>query len=150
MKKALTRNRVEMTMVFTFLAMWFGGEIIFHTLLEQYYFQFYPVIAIIFLGFTVVINVCIRRWEPKLYGGRITHAQAFRNFMIGKMVKLFICLVIMLCYLKFIGEQRNSFMICFMIYYLVFLVLETLAQYNFELRYKQRMETLKETESTNR
>lgn len=123
-------------MTFIFLGMWFLGEILMHTVLSQYYFQFYPVIAIIFLLFSLIMNTCNRRWEKKIKEGKITLGKVMNNFMTGKIIKLFVCLIIIFCYIKFIDIQRYSFLVCFMTYYLVFLALETLAVYSFEKRVK--------------
>ena len=58
--------------------------------------------------------------------------------MVGKMVKMLFCVVVMFCYLKFVNVQRGAFVISFMLYYLVFLTYETMAQYGFERRQRER------------
>ena len=69
MGKVLARHRIEMLMVFTFLGMWLIGELILQLWVPQYYFDFYPVIPVMFMVMTLINTIYIRRWEKKLDNG---------------------------------------------------------------------------------
>lgn len=136
MAKAITRNGMGIIAAGTLIVMWVIAETVYRHFFPQFYFRPLYVVPVIFLIFALVTTFCIGRREKRLYAGKISHAKAFRGFMISKSVKLAVSLAILLGGIGIVGKQYKSFLVCFLAFYLVYLVLETMMQYNFEKRYK--------------
>ncbi len=108
------------------LAMWLVGEALFRWLLPEYAFGLYPAIPALFIAFGLTITWLSARWERRIKEGALTSQKAVGYFMLARMVKLLVSLAAMVCYVQFSGEPRGPFIVTFLIYYLVFLGMETI------------------------
>lgn len=101
------------------LVLAWGGGWLFHALLTQYYFVFYPFVPLFFfiIGvLTISIFVSVDKTNP----GKLVNV-----YMLIKMIKMLLSAIFALVYIIGIKDNNLSFGVVFAIYYLIYLGLET-------------------------
>jgi hypothetical protein len=123
-----------MTVIIAFMGV--AGEALFRWLLPEYRPEFYLQVPMLFLVYAWVLRGLIAFWGKKVESGTMLMPKAMLYFMAFKMAKMFVSVVVIFCYVKIVGTTKLSFMLTFLVYYIVFQVLEGLALSSFKQRYK--------------
>lgn len=71
---------------------------------------------------------------------RVTQRQMLNTYMLTKVVKIFAALIFILVYAKVVGEGIKSFILVFMIFYLLFLGFEAFLFLRIEKRLKKKQQ----------
>lgn len=132
------RTRVFGLAVLVCLLLWVCMEIILRWWMPLYNFAECRYIPVLFLVFLLAFAGLTRRWEKKLREGSVLSAQVGNYFLIWKMSKLVIALLLFfICYLTLDASVFRAFLILFLLFYLVFMGLEVFVLRSIERRYKQ-------------
>lgn len=124
-------------MMSVIILMWLAGKAIFRWWLPEYDFSLYAAIPVLFMVFTIVLAVLISVWDRKVRTGAMPRQKVVVWFMTFKMVRLLVSAAAILCYMKFIGENKGAFLVTFAIFYFVFLGLETFVINRFDRKHSQ-------------
>jgi hypothetical protein len=94
----------------------------------------------LFLLFVIVFSLLIARWRKSLYANKMPIQVFFNYFLMWKMGKMLMSIVIFIVIRKFIAEGFSIFLITFGIFYAVFMPLEIVAIRRVERGYRQLKE----------
>ncbi|MDR0582277.1 MAG: hypothetical protein LBG31_04855 [Prevotellaceae bacterium] len=120
------------------LLLWTGMEILLRWVMPQYNFTECRYVPVLFLCFLLAFAGLTRQWEKKLREGSILPAQVNNYFLIWKMSKLVVALLLFfICYLTLDAPVFRVFLISFLLFYLVFMGLEIVALRGIERHYKR-------------
>lgn len=89
-------------------------------LLPQYYTDWYPGLLIFFLLFETGIVLWVESYSKKATARQLSNA-----YMLTKVVKIFTALILVGIYAAVVGTGMKSFVLIFMLLYILFLVVET-------------------------
>ena len=107
-----------------------GGALVFHTLLPEYYFAWYPSIPIFFylfgLFYIVMFGYCYRVSPQKMVA----------VYLVAKVTKMMLSILIMSVYAVAVAHQVLSFIGTYMVFYIIFLIFETRFFFHFEIKHK--------------
>lgn len=112
-------------MVSTMLIMGAAGWALLRWVFPGHYFDAYPLIPLTFIIFAVIIVLLNLRWERRMASGRTTQQRMIINLSGVKLGKLVLSATLLLLYWKLWKEHINEFFVVFLIFYVVFLVLES-------------------------
>ncbi len=101
----------------------------------QYYPNWYEGILIFFLLLESLILIYVESASR-----RVTQRQMLNTYMLTKVVKVFASLIFVLVYAKAVGESIKSFVLVFMIFYLLFLGFELFLFLKIEKRLKNKQQ----------
>ncbi|MDR3350625.1 MAG: hypothetical protein LBN98_03110 [Prevotellaceae bacterium] len=125
------------------LLLWVGMEITLRWAAPQYNYALAACryIPALFLIFLLVFTGLVGRWEKKLQEGSLTPAHVGNYFLIWKMSKLVVALLLFFfCYLTMEASVFRAFLLLFLLFYLVFMIMETFTLRSIERRYKHSKE----------
>lgn len=109
-------------------------------LLLYYVFpQFYPNWYEGILLFFIVIESLILAYVESC-SRRVTSRQMLNSYMLTKVVKVFSSLIFIGAYMIIVKEDKKSFVLIFMIFYLLFLALESVLFLQIEKRLKKKQQ----------
>ncbi len=91
----------------------------------EYWFDWYPIILVAYWLMEMVISFILEKHEDKENGGLIKDKAFMRNYMIVKMVKMFVTLVLVAIYLGLYKEHQGEFVGSAIAFYLINLGIET-------------------------
>jgi hypothetical protein len=134
--KIFSKYRAAGLMAITLVVLWIAMAAVFQWALPAYNFATSHIIPAVFLGFLLVFALLSARWEQKLQAGTTTLPQVFNFFLMWKMSKMIIGVVLVFCCQTFGGWEFRIFLILFAVFYMVFMALETIALRGIERRYK--------------
>ncbi|MDR0694380.1 MAG: hypothetical protein LBF81_03665 [Prevotellaceae bacterium] len=130
------KTRVFGLAVAVWLLLWVCMEIILRWVAPQYNFTECRYIPVLFLIFLLAFAGLTRQWEKKLREGSVMPAQVNNYFLIWKMSKLVIALLLFfVCYLVLDASIFRAILILFLLFYLVFMGLEVLVLRGIGRRY---------------
>lgn len=89
-------------------------------LLPQYYTNWYPGLLFFFLIFETAIVVYVESYRKKATARQLSNA-----YMLTKVIKVFTALILVGVYAAVVKEGMKSFVLIFMLLYILFLVVET-------------------------
>ncbi|MDR3133238.1 MAG: hypothetical protein LBU42_04360 [Prevotellaceae bacterium] len=113
-------------------------EILLRRVIPQYDFVECRYIPALFLVFLLIFAGLVWRWEKKLQEGSVTPAHVSNYFLMWKMGKLVIALLLFFfCYLWLDASIFRAFLFLFLLFYLVFMGLEIFVLRSIERRYKR-------------
>ncbi|MDR1405970.1 MAG: hypothetical protein LBI89_02045 [Prevotellaceae bacterium] len=114
-----------------------GLEMVLRLAIPQYNFAECRYVPVLFLVFLLVFTGLSLRWEKKWQAGSITPAHIGNYFLIWKMSKLVVALLLFfLCYLWLDSMAFRAFLITFLLFYVVFMGLEIFVMRGMERRGK--------------
>lgn len=137
MKMNRSQYRAPLLMVAVLAAMWGVMAALFRWQWPDYYFATAHLIPAIFLLFLLIFTGLIRRWKRKLQTGATTLPLVFNFFLMWKMAKMIVGVVLIFCCQGFGGLEFRVFLILFALFYIVFMGLETYVLRGLERQYKQ-------------
>jgi hypothetical protein len=137
MKFFLKKEGAFVLAIGVLLLLWAGMEMLFRWSLPQYDFVECRYIPLLFLVFLLLYTWLTARWEKKLQTGAITLPHVFNYFLMWKMAKMVVGVVLIFCCQTFGGMAFRAFLILFALFYIVFMGLETFALRGLERRYKR-------------
>jgi len=108
------------------------GAILYYVF-PQYYPQCYEGILIFFLLIESLILIYVESASRK-----VTDRKLLNAYMLTKVVKIFAAIIFILAYIKAVGEDIKSFVLVFMIFYLLFLGFEAFLFLKIEKRIKKK------------
>lgn len=88
--------------------------------LPEYYTNWYPGVLSFFLIFETAIMIYVESYSKKATARQLSNA-----YMLTKVVKILAALVLVGIYAAVVGEAMKSFVLIFMLLYVLFLVIET-------------------------
>lgn len=107
-----------------------GGALLFHTLLPQYYFAWYPSIPIFFylfgLFYIFMFGYCYRVNPQKMVA----------VYLVAKVTKMLLSILILMIYAIAVAHQVIPFIATYMAFYVIFLIFETRFFFHFEIKHK--------------
>lgn len=141
MKKVICNKAVKGIVLGTILILGVIGVIAVKASLPNLYSPWMWLAPAIFLLLSCMMLHIIDRFEN--YNER----QILNRMMLYKVIKFTLCIAaILVFYFMLAGNQRNGFLILFMVYFLIMTALETFAFGNFERANKLRINTYKKEE----
>ena len=112
----------------TYLVLGALSTAVFKWLLPEYYFEIYPAIVILYWAYGMVLNGVLSR-------KRFENPEKMTNtFMIFRIVKLALTVLILVIGVNFVGENKMSFGISIAANYLIYMVLELYIYYMYNKR----------------
>ncbi len=99
----------------------------------QYYPHWYEGILLFFLIVESLILVYVESASRK-----VTQRQMLNTYMLTKVVKIFAALIFIGVYVAIVKEDKKSFILVFMIFYLLFLAMESFLFLKIEKRLKNK------------
>lgn len=99
----------------------------------QYYPHWYEGILLFFLIVESLILVYVESTSRK-----VTQRQMLNTYMLTKVVKIFAALIFIGVYIAIVKEDKKSFILVFMIFYLLFLAMESFLFLKIEKRLKNK------------
>ncbi|MDR0729596.1 MAG: hypothetical protein LBF19_05700 [Prevotellaceae bacterium] len=136
MKEYISKYRTLLLMVIILVAMWATMAALLRWQWPDYNFPTAHIIPAIFLVFLLIFTGLTRRWERRLCTGVTTLPMVFNFFLMWKMSKMIVGVVLVFCCQGFGGLEFRVFLILFALFYIVFMGLETYALRGIESRYK--------------
>jgi hypothetical protein len=120
------------------LLLWAGMEAALRWGLPQYDFTECRYVPVLFLVFLLAFAGLTSRWEKKLQEGSVTPAQVSNFFLMWKMSKLVVALLLFFfCYLTALDTSIfRAILILFLLFYIVFMGWEVFVLRSIERRYK--------------
>ncbi|MDR2358725.1 MAG: hypothetical protein LBD87_02835 [Prevotellaceae bacterium] len=132
------KERVFGLAIAVWLLLWACMEIVLRWVTPQYNFMECRYIPALFLVFLLAFAGLTRQWKKKLREGGVMPAQVSNYFLIWKMSKLVVALLLFfVCFLTLDASVFRVFLILFLLFYLVFMGLEVFVLRSIERRYKQ-------------
>lgn len=101
----------------------------------QYYPNWYEGILLFFIVIESLILIYVESASRK-----VTSRQMLNTYMLTKVVKVFASLIFIGAYMIAVGENKKSFVLIFMIFYLLFLAFEAMLFLRIEKRLKKKQE----------
>lgn len=101
----------------------------------QYYPNWYEGILLFFIIMESLILIYVESASR-----RVTSRQMLNTYMLTKVVKVFASLIFIGAYMIMVGEDKKSFVLIFMIFYLLYLALESMLFLQIEKRLKKKQE----------
>ena len=119
------------------LTLWFGGlGVLFGLLLRfvfpEYYFQAYPTIPVFYYILGLMTVQTLEHSKPSSEVSMVNRYMLMRGF------KLLVTLIFIGCSLFFMKQKRTNFLLVVMMFYFVYLILETYFFYRYEKRLKNK------------
>lgn len=115
------RGRVaEVLMYLTFV-----GYFLLYLLLPQ--LRLDVAAPLLFALFVAVFRGLMARWKGQLGADKKKILHIFNYFLMWKLVKMLLSVVIIVCYMKFFGEKLQVFLISFALFYLELMWVEIAA-----------------------
>lgn len=106
----------------------------------EYYTKYILYIPVYFLLLGISLLLLISRIRSKqLHIGR-----ALARLMLLNACQLFVSFIVLVCYVRYIDEQRDTFVLLFGLYYILFLGLKLFVFYNIDSDYKEKKELEKQ------
>jgi hypothetical protein len=121
--KKLTKRNAIVGLVALTLLCFIVGFLILHYLFPQNYFKLYPLIPIYFFLLTLLEIEILSKYKEKEF------VTMTNKFMQLKAIKLFISLTVLLLYCFIVAEQILVFLVTFLLFYIIYLVAETIIFY---------------------
>lgn len=94
------------------------GALIFYLIIPQHYVQILPLLLLFF----AVVTVLIHSWQLKL--AQKDEAKVTRSSMIATMIRLFLYSAVAIVYIAIEPDNALVFVICLMIFYVVYTYIE--------------------------
>jgi hypothetical protein len=116
------------TGVYSAIGITLGG--LLYTLWPSHYFSWYPSIPIYYYLIEIIMLVVLEKADRKNPDSVIS------AYMITRVFKFLITMILLWLYLEFVGEQIKNFGLTLMLFYFIYLIFET---YMFYLYEKRRM-----------
>jgi hypothetical protein len=132
----MTKYSATIFMAAILLLLWAAMMIVFKNVMPQYDFATAHIIPAVFLAFLLLFTLLSARWEKKLADDSVSLPQVFNYFLMWKMSKMLVGVVLVFCCQTFERMEFRVFLILFALFYIVFMVLETFALRGIERRYK--------------
>ncbi|MDR2361416.1 MAG: hypothetical protein LBD91_01645 [Prevotellaceae bacterium] len=136
MKKTTSKYRSPLLMAIILAAMWATMAALLRWQWPDYNFPTAHIIPAVFLVFLLIFTGLTRRWERRLCSGATTLPLVFNFFLMWKMSKMIVGVVLVFCCQGLGGLEFRVFLILFALFYVVFMGLETSALRGIESRYK--------------
>lgn len=108
-----------------------GVGLILRIFVPWLYFQHFPMVPAFFLITGIVLNFVLDRCRNQ------RPDQLVNLFMMMRMVKLVLTVIFLVVYDKFIGEHRFKFALTLVLFYLIYMSLESYLFYLYEKRRKK-------------
>ncbi|MDR2813503.1 MAG: hypothetical protein LBB79_02445, partial [Prevotellaceae bacterium] len=115
------RGRVAETLMY----LTFIGYFLLYSLLPQLGLD--AVAPLLFALFFAIFRGLTAQWKCKLRADRKKIQHIFNHFLMWKMVKMLASVALIVCYMKFFGEQLRAFLIAFALFYLELMWVEIAA-----------------------
>lgn len=131
-KKILNRNYLIILTILT-LVTGIGGAVILQYALPEHYFSAYPFIPVYFYIFDFIYIYLFEHIRRNIQNKTLLLYSSLR------MMKLMTSVILLVVYGFWVDVQVKEFLITFIIFYLVYLIFETLFFFNFEIRLSGRL-----------
>lgn len=95
-----------------------AGALVFYFFIPQHYVQILPLLLLFF----ALVTALIHRWQLKL--AQKDEAKVTRSSMIATMLRLFLYSAVAIVYIAIEPENALVFVICLMIFYVVYTYIE--------------------------
>jgi hypothetical protein len=122
------RGKVAETLMYLTLV----GYFLLYFLLPQLHLD--VAAPLLFVVFAALFRGLMARWRSKLRTDKRKIQQAFNYFLMWKMVKMLVSVALIVCYMKFFGEQLRVFLISFALFYVELMWVEIAAWKSVEQR----------------
>lgn len=131
MKKRIVNALIRLTIILAVAGTACG--LLLRYAFPEYYFPLYPAVPGFYLALGLFLIVLLTTIKTR-------KASAILNrYMILRLVKIVLCLVAILLYLKLVDVQRNAFIITFLLFYLIFMLFEIQTISRFEKRLREKV-----------
>lgn len=121
--KELTKSHLILGLVLLTVLCLIMGFLVLYFLFPQYYFKLYPLVPIYFFLISLA--------EIRIIAGSQKKGLVFimNKYMQLKAIKLFASLILLILYCFIVAEQTFVFLITFLLYYLIYLIVEAVVFY---------------------
>jgi len=137
MKKNITKRNYLIILTALTLVTGIGGEIILRYGLPQYYFSSYPFIPVYFYIFGFIFIYLFERVRKNIQNKTLLLYASIR------MMKLMVSIIVLVIFGVLMRTQIKEFLFTFIVFYLIYLIFETLFFFNFETREARRLKKQK-------
>lgn len=133
MKKSIQKRNYLIILTVLSLVTGIGGALILHFGLPQHYFNSYPFIPIYFYVFGFIFIYLFERVRRNIQSKTLLLYGSLR------MMKLMVSIIMLVLYGFLVKTQIKDFLLTFIVFYLIYLVFETLFFFNFEVKASGRL-----------
>lgn len=137
MKKSIQKRNYLIILTLLSLVTGIGGALILHYGLPEHYFSSYPLIPIYFYVFGFIFIYLFERVRRNIQSKTLLLYASLR------MMKLMVSIIMLVLYGYLVGTQIKDFLFTFIIFYLIYLIFETLFFFNFEIKESKRLKKQK-------
>lgn len=119
------------------LTIWLGiagvlGWLLLKFYLPQYYFLAYPSIPVFYyiLGLSAVVTL--------EHSKKTSDISLINRYMLMRVIKLVCTVIFVMCSLFFMKEKRTYFVVTVVLFYFIYLIMETYMFFRYEKRHKDK------------
>lgn len=119
-KNTVVMNKVFFAGILALLCCSTLFSVLFCFAFPQYYFKYMWILPIYFIVFFFGEFLLLKGFEKE------SGAKKMNIFLLIKIIKFFVSIIVLVLYLKLIGENNISFSVVFLVLYCMSLILETI------------------------
>jgi hypothetical protein len=123
--KIFLSNSIRGRVAETLLYLTFIGYFLLYFLLPQLHLD--VAAPLLFAAFAAAFRGLMARWRSTLRTDKRKIQHTFNYFLMWKMVKMLASVALIVCYMKFLGEQLRVFLISFALFYVELMWVEIAA-----------------------
>ncbi|WP_080904718.1 hypothetical protein [Parabacteroides sp. Marseille-P3160] len=111
------------------------GGVILYDLLPSEYFIWYPWIPLFYITMGIMLIAILKYCEKQ------SNQMMLNIYLLTRVLKLFLTIILMILYVFYVEDHRESFLLTIGIFYIVYLILETKFFFTFEKSLKKMKQT---------